>query len=66
LTKPKSDVGEIEKAMFEGLLSHFEIIFGLLIITKCDLVEVEKTMFQGFTWHFNGYPTKSPSYGVSL
>jgi len=34
---------KVEKAMFEGLVSHFEHIFVLLTILKCDFVEVEKS-----------------------
>jgi len=37
--------------MFRGLACHFELIFGLLKITKCDMVEVEKALFQGLSWH---------------
>jgi len=47
LTSPKCYLGEVEKAMFQGLACHFELIFGLFIIPICDLVEVEKPMFQG-------------------
>jgi len=36
--------------MFQGLECHFELISGLLTITKCDLVEVEKAMFQVVAW----------------
>jgi len=44
LTIPKRDLIEFEKAMFQGLSCHFEIIFG-------ELGDVEKTMFQSFEWH---------------
>ena len=37
---PKYDLSEVEKAMFQGLACHFELIFGLLTITKFDLFEV--------------------------
>ena len=40
LTSPKFDFGKVEKAMFEGLVRHFETIFGILIISKRDLVLV--------------------------
>jgi len=49
LTSPKCDLSEVEKAMFQGLAFHFELIFGLLTIPKWDLFEVEKAMFQGLT-----------------
>ena len=39
-------MGEVEKAMFQGLAWHFELIFGLLTSTKCDLNEVDKALFQ--------------------
>jgi len=45
-------MGEVEKAMFEGLACNFELIFGLLTIQKCNLGEVEKGMFHGLVWHF--------------
>ena len=48
---PKYDLIEVEKAIFQELVCHFELIFGLLIRPKCDLVEVEKAMFQGLEWH---------------
>ena len=38
--------------MFEGLVGHFELIFGILIIPKCNLVEVQKAMFERHVWHF--------------
>jgi len=40
LTNPKCDLGEFEKAMFQGLPCYFELIIGLLNISKCELVEV--------------------------
>jgi len=30
---------------------HFELIFGMLTITKCDYAEFEITIFQVFAWH---------------
>ena len=45
LTSPKCDLGEVEKAMFQGLACQFELIFGLFTVPKCDLVLVEKLMF---------------------
>jgi len=51
LTSPKCDLGEVEKAMIQGVAFHFELIFGLLTIPKCDLGELEKTMLQGLVWH---------------
>ena len=53
MTNTKFDFGEVEKAMFEGLECHLELIFGILAIPKSDLVEVEKTLFQGLAWHFH-------------
>ena len=47
LTSPKFDLGEVEKATFQGLPCHFELIFGHLLIAKCELVEVENSMFKG-------------------
>ena len=38
--------------MFKRLVSHFELIFGLLTIPKCDLLEVQKEMFERFAWYF--------------
>ena len=52
LTSRKSDLGEVEKAMFQGLACRFELIFGFLTIPICDLVEVEKSLFHGLAWHF--------------
>jgi len=46
---PKCDLGEVEKAMFQGLACHFELIFGVLNIPKCELVEVEKGLYLGLT-----------------
>jgi len=34
LNSPNSDLGEVEKAMFQGLAWHLELIFGLLTSTK--------------------------------
>ena len=42
----------VEKAKYQGLVCHFEVIFVLLTFPKCDLVEVQKAMFQGLAWQF--------------
>ena len=47
LTVPKFNLGEVEKAMFQGLPCHFELIYGILTIAKCELLEVENSMFKG-------------------
>ena len=52
LTIPRCDLGEVEKAMFQRLVSHFELIFGLLTIPKFDLVEVQKAMFERLSGTF--------------
>ena len=46
LTNSKCDMGEVEKAMFQGVVCHSVLIFGLLTNPKCDFVVVEKAMFQ--------------------
>ena len=38
---------EVEKAKFQGVAWHFELIFGFLAIPKYDFGEVEKSMYQG-------------------
>jgi len=38
--------------MFQLLICHFELIFGIFIIPKYDFVEVEKALFQAPAWHF--------------
>ena len=54
LSSPKCKLGEVEKAMFQGLPCQFELIFGHLTIAKCELVEIEKS-FQGLTWLFQHF-----------
>ena len=45
-TCPKFDLVEVEKIKFQGYDCHFELIFGVLIISKSDLGEFEKGMFK--------------------
>jgi len=45
LTSPKCDLGEIDKATFQGFACHFELIFGLLTIPKFSLVADDKAIF---------------------
>jgi len=52
LTSPKCDFGEVEEAMFQGLLCYLDLIFGLLTIPKCNLVDVEKALLLGLARHF--------------
>jgi len=52
LEKFKFDFGEVEKAMFQVVARHRELIFFLLTNPKCDMGEVEKAMFQGVACHF--------------
>ena len=49
---PKCVLGEVEKAMFEGVARLFEHVFCLLKPRKCDLRVVEKATFQGLARHF--------------
>jgi len=46
MTKKKCDLGEVDKAMFQVVARHCELIFFLLIRPKCDLCEIDKDMFQ--------------------
>jgi len=39
------------KRCFKGLACHFELLLGLLNITKYDIGEVEKMMFQVVAGH---------------
>jgi len=32
----KSHLGEVKEAMFQWLACHFNLVFGLLTITKCN------------------------------
>jgi len=41
LTSPKFDFVDVEKAMFQVVARHWELIFFLLSSPKCDLGEVE-------------------------
>jgi len=41
----------VEKAMFEMLAVHFQLIFFLLTNPECDFCEVEKAMFQVVAGH---------------
>jgi len=52
LTSLKCELGEVEKAMLQGLAFNFYFIFGLLNIPKCDLFEVVIPLFRGLAWHF--------------
>ena len=52
LTRPKCDLGDFEKAKFQGFPCQFELIFGYLNIAKCEFDEVENLMFQGLIWLF--------------
>ena len=52
LTIPKSELVEVQKAMFQGLACQFELIFSLLTFPKCDLAEFHKAKYQGLAWHF--------------
>ena len=51
LTSPKWDLGEVEKANFQGVAWHFDLILDVLTKPNFDLREVEKAMFQGLAWH---------------
>ena len=44
---PKCDLGEFEKAMFQGLAWHCQLIFDLWTRPKCDLGDVKKETFCG-------------------
>ena len=47
LESTKFDFGYVEKAMFEVVHRHSELLFFLLTSPKCELGEIEKVMFQG-------------------
>jgi len=42
----KNDLEELEKATFEVVDMHSEVIFSLLSSPKCDLGDVKEAMFQ--------------------
>jgi len=44
LTKLKCDLDEFEKAIFQGLIWHFEQIFGLWTSPKFHLIEAKKRL----------------------
>ena len=56
---------KVEKAMFEGLVSHFEHIFVLLTILKCDFVEVVKSLFQGAARQCGWICTNVPAHYIN-
>ena len=47
LKSAKFVFGTDEKAMFQVVAKHWELIFFLLTNQKCNLVEFEKAMIQG-------------------
>ena len=47
MTSPKFHFGEVEKAMFQVVARHSELVFFLLTGPECEMGEVEKVMFQG-------------------
>jgi len=51
-TSSKCYLGEVEKAIFEGLARLFKHTFGELSSTKCGLVEVQKVMIHVVEFHF--------------
>jgi len=46
---------EVEKAIFQEVARHRELIFSLLTSPKFDYGEVEKAMFQGVARYFELY-----------
>jgi len=48
LESTKFDFGYVEKAMFQLVARHSELVFFLLTSPKRELDEIEKVMFQGF------------------
>ena len=46
-------MGEVKKAMFQGVACYFEFIFGLLTFPKCDFGEFEKAIIKVSNWILN-------------
>jgi len=46
LKSPKYDLGKSQKAIFEVVEWHFELIFRILTFSKCDLDEVDKRILK--------------------
>jgi len=51
LHQPKMRLNNVEKAMFEVLAVHFQLIFILLTNPECYFCEVDKAMFQVVAGH---------------
>ena len=51
LERPKSYLGEVNKATFLVVARHCELIFCLFTSPKCDLDEVEIALIQVVEWH---------------
>jgi len=47
LTSPKFDFGEVEKAMFEVVAKHWEIIFSSTPTENATLLKSKKRCFKG-------------------
>jgi len=47
LVSPKFEFGGVEKAMFQVVARHSELVFFLLTSPKCELSEDEKSILLG-------------------